>query len=185
MRRYFSAALAVSLFSLTTAFAKPTLRLMSTDIHAGGMMSNRFVFNGMDCKGNNVSPELHWTGAPAGTKSYALTMYDPDAPTGSGWWHWIVYNIPASATRLPSGAGDKAKNLLPAGTVIGNGDARMETYQGPCPGKGDKPHRYVFTLYALNTDKIDVPAGASAAYVGFNLHAHQVAKSTLTALYGR
>ncbi len=139
----------------------------------------------MDCTGKNVSPELHWDGAPAKTKSFALTMYDPDAPTGSGWWHWVVYNIPASATRLPTGAGDAAKNLLPAGATIGDGDARTPGYQGPCPSKGDKPHHYVFSLYALDTDKLDIPAGASAAYVGFNIHAHQLAKTTLTALYGR
>lgn len=185
MRRILTAALTVSFFALTAFAAKPTLRLMSTDIRAGATIPNAHVFNGMDCKGNNISPELHWTGAPAGTKSFALTMYDPDAPTGSGWWHWIVYNIPASVARLPNGAGDKGKNLLPAGTVMGNGDAGMSAYQGPCPGKGDKPHRYIFTLYALNTDKIDVPAGASAAYVGYNLHMHQIAKATLTAMYGR
>jgi Raf kinase inhibitor-like YbhB/YbcL family protein len=185
MRPYLSAALAASLFVVATANAQGKLRLMSNDVHAGGKIPNAQVFNAMGCTGNNVSPELHWAGAPAKTKSFALTMYDPDAPTGSGWWHWVVYDIPASANRLAGGAGDAAKNLLPAGTVMGKGDAGMATYQGPCPGKGDKPHRYIFTLYALDTDKIDVPAGASAAYVGFNLHMHQVGKATLTAMYGR
>ena len=114
-----------------------------------------------------------------------MTIYDPDAPTGSGWWHWVVFNIPASTTRLSEGAGDAAKNLLPAGAVQGNTDFGAPGYGGPCPPKGDKPHHYVFTVYALNTDKIDVPANATAAYVGFNLHAHQIAKATLTGLYWR
>jgi Raf kinase inhibitor-like YbhB/YbcL family protein len=96
-----------------------------------------------------------------------------------------VYNIPASATSLATGAGDSGKNLLPKGTVQGNGDIGTPGYQGPCPGKGDKPHRYVFTLFALNTDRLDLPANATAAYVGFNLHSHQLAKATLTAMYGR
>lgn len=185
MRRYLNAGLALSFITFTSASAKPTLRLMSTDIRAGAKIPNAFVFNGLDCKGNNVSPELHWEGGPPNTKGYALTVYDPDAPTGSGWWHWIVYNIPSSAKRLPAGAGDAAKHLLPSGTVMGNGDIGSPGYQGPCPGKGDKPHRYVFTLYALDTDKIDVPAGATAAYVGFNLHMHKLSSTTLTAVYGR
>jgi len=143
------------------------------------------VFKGMDCTGGNLSPELSWQGAPAATKSYAVTIYDPDAPTGSGWWHWVVYNIPASVTRLSAGAGDTSKNLLPAGAVQGNTDFGVPGYGGPCPPKGDKPHHYIFTVYALNTDKIDVPSNATAAYVGFNLHAHQLAKATLTGLYWR
>ncbi len=173
------------MFAFATAIASPDFRLMSTDIHAGTTIPNAQVFNGMGCPGSNISPELHWQGAPAKTMSYALTMYDPDAPTGSGWWHWVVCNIPSSATRLPSGAGDTAKHLLPAGTVMGSGDMGSPGYQGPCPGKGDKPHRYIFTLYALDTDKLEIPTGATAAYVGFNLHSHKVASTTLTATYGR
>ena len=185
MRRYLEAALTLSFFALTSAGAQAPFRLTSTDIRAGTRIGNTYVFNGMDCTGNNVSPELHWQGAPAGTKSYALTLYDPDAPTGSGWWHWVVYNIPASSSRLPTGAGDSGKNLLPSGTVQSNGDKGSPGYQGPCPSKGDKPHRYVFTVYALNTDRLDLPTAATAAYVGFNVHGHQLGKATLTAMYGR
>ena|SRR6476660_8525339 len=185
MKRYLTAALTASLFVVATANAQGKFRLMSTDVHAGAKISNANVFNAMGCTGNNVSPELHWQGAPAKTKSFALTMYDPDAPTGSGWWHWVVYNIPATANRLAPGAGDSGKNLLPGGAVMGHGDAGMTAYQGPCPGKGDKPHRYLFTLYALDTDKLDIPAGATAAYAGFNFHSHQLAKTTLMAVYGR
>jgi Raf kinase inhibitor-like YbhB/YbcL family protein len=185
MRPGLIAALAVSALAAAPLNAQARLRLMSNDVHAGAKIADTHVFNAMGCMGKNISPEVHWTGAPAKTKSFALTVYDPDAPTGSGWWHWVVYNIPASARSLPQGAGDKAKNLLPAGAVIGNGDAGMAAYQGPCPAKGDKPHRYIFSLYALDTDHLDVPAGATAAYVGFNIHGHQLAKSTLTAMYGR
>jgi Raf kinase inhibitor-like YbhB/YbcL family protein len=157
----------------------------SKEVSAGKQIPLAQVFGGMGCTGSNVSPSLSWHGAPAGTKSFALTMYDPDAPTGSGWWHWVVYDIPGSATGLAAGAGDPAKKLLPAGTVQGNTDFGAPGYGGPCPPAGDKPHHYIFTLYALKVAKLDVPAGASAAYVGFNLHANTLATATFTSLYGR
>ena len=185
MRRYLTASLAISFFAVTAAGAQQKFKLGSTDIRPGGKIAAAQTFNGMDCTGTNVSPEMHWQGAPAKTKSYAFTMYDPDAPTGSGWWHWVVYNIPASATRLPTGAADPGKKLLPSGAVLGNVDVGTPTYTGPCPPKGDKAHRYIFTVYALDTDKLDVPASATAAYVGFNIHFHQLAKATFSAMYGR
>ena len=175
-----------SFAALSSAGAqKSSLKLTSSDIHAGQTIANPQVASVMGCTGNNVSPALSWSGAPAGTKSFAVTMYDPDAPTGSGWWHWVVYNIPASATSIAAGAGDPKKNLLPAGSVQGNTDFGVPGYGGPCPPPKDKPHHYHITLFALDTDKIDVPAGATAAYVGFNLHAHTLAKTELMALYGR
>lgn len=164
---------------------KSSLKLTSTDVHQGKTIPAAQVFSGMGCTGGNTSPAFSWSGAPAGTKSFALTAYDPDAPTGSGWWHWVVYNIPANVTSLAAGAGDPKKNLLPAGTTQGNTDFGAPGYGGPCPPPKDKPHHYHFTLFALDTDKLDVPAGATAAYVGFNLHAHTLAKTELTALYGR
>ena len=185
MRRYLMTVLAFSCFAASVAGAQSRLRLTSTDIRAGAKIGNAHVLKGMDCTGDNISPALTWKGAPAATKSYAVTIYDPDAPTGSGWWHWVVFNIPSSATGLLAGAADPAKNLLPVGAVQGNTDFGVPGYGGPCPPKGDKPHHYIFTVYALNTDKIDVPANATAAYVGFNLHAHQLAKATLTGLYWR
>ena len=185
MRKLLGTALTLSLLVVAAADAQPRFRLKSTDIRPGATIGNAYVFNGMDCKGNNVSPELEWQGAPRGTKSYALTLYDPDAPTGSGWWHWVVYNIPGSANRLARSAGNSGGSLLPKGTAQGNGDVGTPGYQGPCPSKGDRPHRYVFSLYALDTDRLDLPAAATAAYVGFNIHSHQLGKATLTAMYGR
>ena len=160
-------------------------RVTSTDVEQGKTLKSAQVFNGMGCTGANTSPALAWTGAPAGTKSFAVTIYDPDAPTGSGWWHWVVYNIPAATTSLATGAGDASKNLLPAGAVQGNTDFGAPGYGGACPPPGDKAHHYFITVYALNVDKLDIPAGATAAYVGFNLHAHEVGKAVLTALYSR
>lgn len=185
MRRYLIAGLAFSCVAASVGSAQSRFRLTSSDVHSGSKIGNTHVFKGMDCTGDNMSPALSWQGAPAATKSYAVTIYDPDAPTGSGWWHWVVFNIPSSTTRLAAGTGDPAKNLLPAGAVQGNTDFGTPGYGGPCPPKGDKPHHYIFTVYALNTDKIDVPANATAAYVGFNLHGHQLAKATLTGLYWR
>ena len=128
---------------------------------------------------------LSWSGAPAGTKSLALTVYDPDAPTGSGWWHWTVVNIPATARSLPAGAGSSAPAGLPKGAVQGRTDFGKPGWGGPCPPAGDKPHRYVFTLWALKVDKLDLNAESSGAMVGFNLHANALGTATLTPVFGR
>jgi len=157
----------------------------SPEIKPGAKIPLANVFNGMGCTGENTSPALEWKGAPAGTKSFALTLYDPDAPTGSGWWHWVVYNIPANVTQLPAGAGDPGKNLLPEGAKQGNTDFGKPGYGGPCPPPGDKPHHYRFRVFALDTDKLDIPDGATAAFIGFNIHAHRKAVAKLTALYNR
>ena len=185
MRYAVAAAIALAITTPVAAQTKAGFTLSSTDVSAGATIKSAQVFNGMGCTGNNTSPSLSWKGAPAKTRSFALTMYDPDAPTGSGWWHWVVYNIPGNSTSLAAGAGDPKKNLLPAGTAQGNTDFGAPGYGGPCPPAGDKPHRYIFTLYALDTDKLDLPASATAAYVGFNIHAHTVGKTTFTAKYGR
>jgi Raf kinase inhibitor-like YbhB/YbcL family protein len=172
-------------FVAATAQAQGTLKLTSNEIKPNAMIGVAQVLNGFGCSGQNISPTFVWTGAPAATKSYALTMYDPDAPTGSGWWHWVVYNIPATSKGIPAGAGDPKRNLMPAGTVEGNTDFGTPGYGGPCPPAGNKPHRYVFTLYALKVAKLDVPANATAAMVGFNLSGNKLASTTVTAKYGR
>jgi Raf kinase inhibitor-like YbhB/YbcL family protein len=186
MRNVIASASLALLAALPVAAQSPaTFTLTSTEVAAGAKIPQAHVFGGMGCTGTNTSPSLAWKGAPAATKGYALTVYDPDAPTGSGWWHWVVYNIPANAKGIAAGAGDPKKNLLPAGSAQGNTDFGAPGYGGPCPPVGDKPHRYVFTLYALDVDKLDIPPGATAAYVGFNVHAHMIGKATFTAMYGR
>lgn len=179
-----AAVLAVAV-AAAPAHAQGTFKLTSREVAAGGTIAGAQVFNSFGCSGQNVSPSLSWSGAPTGTKSFALTMYDPDAPTGSGWWHWVVYNIPATAKGLAAGAGDPKKNALPAGAAQGNTDFGAPGYGGPCPPAGDKPHHYIFTLYALKVDKMDIPAGSTAAFVGFNIHGNMLGKATFTALYGR
>ena len=160
-------------------------RLTSPDVKANATIPTKNVFNGMGCTGQNVSPALKWTGAPAGTKSFAVTVYDPDAPTGSGFWHWVVYNIPATTDSLPENAGGANSGGLPNGATQGITDFGQPGYGGPCPPTGDKPHHYIFTVYALKTDHLDLPATATPAYVGFNLHGNTLAKATFTARYGR
>jgi Raf kinase inhibitor-like YbhB/YbcL family protein len=166
--------------AMTAAFS-----IESPTIKPGGALSSAQVFNGMGCTGKNISPALQWKDAPSGTRSFAVTLYDPDAPTGSGWWHWVVYNIPASVTALPEHAGDATGQLLPAGAAQGRTDFGTPGFGGACPPPRDKPHRYILTVYALKTEKIDVPADSSAAMVGFMLHANELAKASITAHYGR
>ncbi len=170
--------------ALGSAAAGQAFKLQSAVVAPDGTLANEQVFNGFGCSGKNISPALAWSGTPAGTKSFALTVYDPDAPTGSGWWHWLVYDIPASVGELPQGAGNAA-GQLPAGAVQGRTDFGAPGYGGPCPPAGDKPHRYIFTLYALKTGKLDVPAGSSAAMVGFMINANKLASASITARYGR
>jgi Raf kinase inhibitor-like YbhB/YbcL family protein len=159
--------------------------LRSPTIKAGGTMTFENVFNGIGCTGKNVSPALEWSGAPSGTKSFALTVYDPKAPTGSGWWHWVVINIPGGVNKLAANAGNPSANLAPTGSLQTNTDFGAPGYGGPCPPSGDKPHPYTFTVFALNVEKLELPVTASGAYVGFNLSGHTIAKAKFTAYYGR
>jgi len=159
-------------------------RLTSPTVKHKGTIGNEHVFNGFGCSGNNTSPELRWEGAPKGTKGFAVTVYDPDAPTGSGWWHWVVYDIPAEARELPAGAGS-GKAELPAGAKQGRTDFGAPGFGGACPPPGDKPHRYVFTVYALKIDGLDVPEDASPAMIGFMTKANALGSATFTARYGR
>lgn len=159
--------------------------LESSQMQAGGRMAMEQVFDNFGCTGKNISPELHWTGVPDGTKSLALTVYDPDAPTGSGWWHWVIFNIDPRTAGLPANAGDVDAHLAPAGSVQGRTDFGSTGYGGPCPPPGDKPHRYIFTLFALDVAQLDLDANASAAMVGYNLNAHAIGKASLTVLFGR
>ncbi|WP_353233990.1 YbhB/YbcL family Raf kinase inhibitor-like protein [Diaphorobacter ruginosibacter] len=159
--------------------------LSSPDIPAGGSADPRFEFNGFGCSGQNQSPVLNWTAAPAGTRSFALTVYDPDAPTGSGWWHWFVVDIPADVTQLAAHAGEKGGARLPKGARHVRNDYGLYEFGGFCPPPGDKPHRYVFTLHALSVDRLEIPADATAALAGFMVNANTIAKVGFTSTYAR
>lgn len=158
--------------------------LASPDIKAGARIAEQHVFKGFGCDGGNVSPALTWHNPPAGTQSYALTAYDPDAPTGSGWWHWVVVNLPAQTTSLAPGAGS-AQGELPTGTRQITTDFGTPGYGGPCPPQGHGVHRYVFTVHALKTPHLDLPANATAALAGFMMRANSLGSASLTATYSR
>jgi Raf kinase inhibitor-like YbhB/YbcL family protein len=158
-------------------------RVLAPDFASKGRITLAHVYNGMGCTGQNTSPALQWLNAPVGTKSFAVTMYDPDAPTGSGWWHWVMYNIPASSTELAAGAGNNRN--APSGSTEGMTDFGTKGYGGPCPPKGDKPHHYHVTVFALKLDKLDVPGNATSAMIGYNLNANKLASARVTSLYAR
>jgi len=159
--------------------------LTSPVLKENGKIGNEQVYSGFGCTGGNVSPELLWQNAPHETKSFALTVYDPDAPTGSGWWHWIIFNIPSLVNKLPANAGNRGSGLAPKGSVQSQTDFGQAGYGGPCPPVGDNPHRYIFTVFALKVDQLPLKEEASGAMVGFYLNQNALAKTTLTARYGR
>lgn len=181
--RTFSGVLAAVMLAAASAAAQAAdFTVASPDVAEGQMLSDAQVLNGFGCTGGNVSPALEWQGAPAGTKSFVVTVYDPDAPSGSGWWHWVVYNVPAATTSLPRNAG--SGEGLPDGAVQGRTDFGAPGFGGACPPPGAM-HRYQFTVYALDVDKLDLPADPSAALVGFMTGAHTLGSARLTAVYTR
>jgi Raf kinase inhibitor-like YbhB/YbcL family protein len=175
----FAAAVVASMLS---ASHSAKLMLSSPTVTDGHTLPDIHVYNGYGCNGGNISPELSWSGAPAGTKSFAVTVHDPDAPQEGGWWHWIVFDIPANVSRLPEGAGNGAG--LPAGAVESLTDSGKPGYGGACPPPG-KPHRYVFAVTALKVAKIGLSADASPAAVDTAIERNSLGKATITATYGR
>jgi Raf kinase inhibitor-like YbhB/YbcL family protein len=167
--------------------AAQSMSLKSGEVSDGGTIKDEQVANVFGCKGGNISPSLSWSGAPSGTKSFAINVYDPDAPTGSGFWHWVVFNIPASTTSIPKNAGDVKAKLMPEGVIQSRTDYGIDGWGGPCPPQGDKPHHYIFTVYAVDEDKLQFAKddNVSAAVVGFELHFHSLGKASVTATYGR
>lgn len=163
-----------------TAFA-----LSSPDIRADAPIDRKFEFDGFGCSGENQSPTLKWSGAPQDAKSFAVTVYDPDAPTGSGWWHWFVVNIPSAVNELKPNAGAEDGANLPQGAMQVRNDYGSAAWGGVCPPEGDPPHRYVFTVFALKTEKLELPPGASPALAGFMVNANAIGKASFTAKYGR
>jgi hypothetical protein len=174
----------ITLGGTAVAAVQPVFRLMSPDLPSGKFIREEFVANEFGCHGGNQSPALKWSGAPAGTKSFAVTMYDPYKPPQSGWWHWIVYDLPASTNGLPRQAGAAG---LPSGARHGtpDGDAPQPHYYGPCPDQGDPPHHYVITVYALSVDHLDVPPTATAADVDYIIAGRMIGKANITRLYQR
>ena len=181
-RTLIAAALALAAASAAHA---ASFKLTSPDIKANSTMDRKFEANVFGCSGENKSPALKWSGAPKDTRSFAVTVYDPDAPTGSGWWHWSVINIPASVTELKPDAGNASNANLPQGARQVRIDYGVAAWGGACPPEGDKPHRYVFTVHALKTDKLDIPQDATAALAGFMINANAIGKASFTAKYGR
>jgi Raf kinase inhibitor-like YbhB/YbcL family protein len=164
-----------------------TFALTSNSFKDGDYLGQDHILSeayGFGCAGGNQSPHLAWTEPPEGTKSFAVTCFDPDAPTGSGFWHWVVVNIPADVRELPLGAGSEGGDL-PAGALQVRTDFGQPGYGGPCPPEGDHPHRYLFTIHAVGAEELPVTADTAAAVVGFNLHFGTLAKSTLMGLYKR
>jgi Raf kinase inhibitor-like YbhB/YbcL family protein len=168
-----------------SAQAADAFTVTSPAFKDGGTIPMQQVFDSFGCTGGNHSPELSWSGAPAGTKSFAVTIYDPDAPTGSGFWHWTVFNIPANVTKLPADAGGEKGAGLPQGAIQGHTDFGFSHFGGPCPPVGDAPHHYHVTVFALKTDKLPLDANASGALVGFYIHMNTLGKATMTGLFGR
>ncbi|EGR1834518.1 kinase inhibitor [Vibrio cholerae] len=160
------------------ALSSPVMTLTSQDIQEGSRMANQFVFNGFGCSGDNLSPQLSWNNAPKGTKSFAITAYDPDAPTGSGWWHWVALDIAADQHNVARGAAKQLKGVREL-----NNDYGFSGFGGACPPQGHVMHRYQFTVWALPFEKMEIPQGASNALVGFMLRANTLGQATLTATY--
>lgn len=160
--------------------------LNSADIAPGSTIEQAYAFNGFGCAGQNISPAIAWYNPPADTKSFAVMVHDPDAPTGgAGFWHWVVVDIPATSESLPHGVGTSEGSKLPGGTRQIATDFGTPGWGGPCPPVGDKPHRYVFTVYALKVDRLELPSNATASLAGFMVNANALGHASFTALYGR
>ncbi|MEM6375039.1 MAG: YbhB/YbcL family Raf kinase inhibitor-like protein [Pseudomonadota bacterium] len=167
----------IAIAALSGAASAEGLTLSSPDIAEGQQLASDFVFQGFGCEGGNVAPTLSWSGAPEGTESFAVTVYDPDAPTGSGWWHWFAFNIPNDVTSLPGG------EAMPSGTVELTNDYGATGFGGACPPPGEV-HRYMFTVHALGT-KLEIDNSVSNALAGFMVNANSLESSTITAVFTR
>jgi Raf kinase inhibitor-like YbhB/YbcL family protein len=159
----------------------PTFTLTSESFTDGGAWANDQVSGIMGAGGEDVSPQLSWSGFPEETKSFAVTVYDPDAPTASGFWHWAVANLPATVADLPPGAGDGSE--LPGGAVTLANDAGQKRFIGAAPPAGHGVHRYYVVVHAVGTEKLDLPEGATPAFLGFNLFQQAIARAIIHGTY--
>jgi Raf kinase inhibitor-like YbhB/YbcL family protein len=165
----------------------PSFALTSTDVAEGQQMPDAQVFDGFGMTGQNISPQLSWSGFPAETKSFAVTCFDPDAPTGSGFWHLVLLDVPVSVTELPTGAISGDLSGLPAGAFCVRNDYGVKAFGGAAPPAGDPAHRYVFAVHALDVDDLasqGVDSDVSPAVAGFNLRFHTIARATLIPVFG-
>lgn len=168
--------LIAAIFASVTANAQ-TFTLKSNEL--GGQATSKQMLNFLGCNGENKSPQLFWENPPTGTKSFAVTIHDEDAPTGSGWWHWLIFDIPTSTTELKSNAGNATLKLAPNGAVQSITDFKTQGYGGPCPPEGSKPHKYIITVYALKTEKLGLDETANPALVGFMLEQNFIEKASI------
>ncbi|RLC28550.1 MAG: phosphatidylethanolamine-binding protein [Deltaproteobacteria bacterium] len=157
--------------------------LTSKDLGPG--LTRMQVFSGFGCNGENISPSLSWSNAPDGTKSFAVTVYDPDAPKAGGWWHWLIFNIPANVSGLAAGAGNPGNGLAPGGSIQSLNDFGSRGFGGACPPKGDRPHRYIFTVYALDVPSLGLDQNALPSEVKHMIDSHTLAKASIVSIYGR
>ena len=161
----------------------PTFSVTSTDVADGETLLKAQVSGILGAGGEDISPQLSWSGFPAGTRSFAVTVYDPDAPTAAGFWHWAVADIPASVTSLDSGAGDDTGSGLPAGAVHLANDVGLKRYVGAGPPRGHGVHHYYVVVHAVDVESLGLPDGATPAYLGFNLFSHALARATIVPVY--
>jgi Raf kinase inhibitor-like YbhB/YbcL family protein len=161
----------------------PSFQVTSTDVRDGQTLAKPQVSGIFGAGGEDVSPQLSWSGFPDGTRSFAVTVYDPDAPTASGFWHWAVVDIPATVTELPSGAGDEAGSGLPAGAFQLRNDGGQARYVGAAPPAGHGPHRYFTVVHAVDVESLGIDAGSTPAFLGFNLFFHTLARAMIVPVY--